>query len=96
MESVEEELIQTKNEARQDPLNFPPKLDNQLVYLWTHVNHGYGRPTPGAEQRFADLEGLLRPHLERLDALLAQDLQAFNAILAERGGAGVLAPRRVP
>jgi photosystem II stability/assembly factor-like uncharacterized protein len=90
--AVEDELIQVRNEVSQDPLNFTPRLDNQLVYLWGHVVGSYGRPTEGAWARLADLEAELQPHLERLTALFAAELAAFNAALSEAGGAGVLVP----
>jgi len=90
---VEEELIQTQNEDSQDPLNFPPKLDNQLVYLYGHVNGAYGRPTQGSYQRFDDLEALLLPHLDRLHEIFESDVAAFNVKLRDLGAAGVLVPK---
>lgn len=87
---VEEELIQTMNEAGQDPLNFPSKLDDQFAYLYGHVNGSYGRPTEGSYQRFDDLRGDLDPILERLQAMLDTDLGAFNELLAAQGLVGVV------
>ena len=86
--AVEEELIQTKNEARQDPLNFPPKIDNQFVYLYGHVNGAYGRPTEGAYQRFEDLVAELQPHVDKLKEVLDTDVAQFNQALRDKG-AGV-------
>jgi len=72
--SVEEELVQTKNESGQDPLNFPPKIDNQFVYLYGHVNGAYGRPTEGSLQRFEDLAAHLQPHVDQLKEILDVDV----------------------
>ncbi|MFP4624045.1 MAG: WD40/YVTN/BNR-like repeat-containing protein [Gemmatimonadota bacterium] len=90
---LEEELIQTRNVAGQDPLNFPPKLDNQLVYLYGHVNEAYGPPTEGAYERWRDLQGEVDPFLGRLGAILETEIPAFDAGLREHGVDGVIVPR---
>jgi photosystem II stability/assembly factor-like uncharacterized protein len=90
--AVEEDLMQTRNEASNDALNFPPKLDNQLVYLYGHVVESIGRPTEGAYRRADDLEVELATHLARLDDLLAVDLAGFEARVRELGLPVVLVP----
>jgi photosystem II stability/assembly factor-like uncharacterized protein len=93
---IEEELIQVKNEVGSDPINFPPKLDNQLAYLYGHVNNSYGRPTEGSYRRFQDLEAELAPHFERLQSVLNEDLVRFNELVASQGGAAVMVPQPRP
>jgi len=83
--AIEKELMQTKNESRQDPINFPPQLDNQLAYLYTHVNGAYGRPTEGSYERLEDLEEIIEPHLSRLREILNTDVRDFNRRLDEEG-----------
>lgn len=90
--AMEEELIQTRNVAGQDPLNFPPKLDNQLVYLYGHVNAAYGRPTAGSYERWRDLRAATAPHLAGLAEVLAREVPVFNGLLREHGVEGVLVP----
>ena len=87
---VEEELIQTKNESSQDPINFPPKLDNQLAYLYGHIAQNYGRPTGGSFERFRDLEEEAKPTLERVASLLGPDLAALNRALEAAGVTGAV------
>ncbi|MFO7894790.1 MAG: hypothetical protein R6U63_13730 [Longimicrobiales bacterium] len=89
---IEEALIQTRNEVGQDPLNFPPKLDNQLVYLYGHVNAAYGAPTAGSYERWEDLEAEVAPYLEALRSVLDGAVPRFNALLAEYGVAGIVVP----
>ncbi len=92
LSAIEEELIQTRNEAGQDPLNFPPKLDNQLVYLYGHVNEAYGPPTEGARERWRDLQGAVTPLLDRLAGALERDVAAFNVLVREHEVDGVVVP----
>ena len=91
--AIEESLIQVKNETEQDPINFPPKLDNQLAYLYGHVNSTYGRPTRGSYQRFEDLKRKVRPHLERFRDILKVDVVQFNNAVVKAGGALIMAPK---
>ena len=94
---IEEALIQTQSESGQDPINFPPKLDDQLAYLYSHVTGSYGRPTQGAQQRFGDLVDETQPLLDRLEALVGTQVPAFNQALAEAGiGAVVTRLRERP
>jgi hypothetical protein len=91
--AIEDELIQTKSEASQDPLNFPPKIDNQFVYVYGHVNSAYGRPTQGSYQRFEDLNAELAPHMEELRRLLDTEVNQFNDSMRDKGVPGVIAPK---
>ena len=93
---VEDELIQTKNEAGQDPVNFTPRLDNQIAYLYGHIAQNYGRPTGGSFERFRDLDAEAKPILERLATLLGDGVADLNRALREAGvtGAVLVAPTR--
>jgi hypothetical protein len=81
------------NETGQDPINFPPKLHNQLAYLYAQVNGASGRPTAGSYQRFEDLKKELSPYLERFRKILEEELPRFNAAVIEAGEAPVMAPK---
>ncbi len=90
--AIEEGLMQTKNESGQDPLNFPPRLDNQVAYLYTHLLEADGRPTEGSRRRFRDLQEELADPLGRLGETLERDLAAFNARLEEEDVPHVIVP----
>ena len=92
LEAIEEELIQTRNETGQDPLNFPPKIDNQFAYLYGHVDSSNGRPSQGTYRRIEDLERELQPHLDALQAVLDEDVPAFNAAIEAAGASGIVIP----
>ncbi|HSM04180.1 MAG TPA: hypothetical protein VK858_06150 [Longimicrobiales bacterium] len=85
LDEMEETLIQTRSESGQDPINFPPKLDDQLAYLYSHVTGSYGRPTAGSLERFQDLMDESQPVLDRLDVVVADEVAEFNAALEAAG-----------
>ncbi len=90
LREIEETLIQTRNEASQDPINFPPKLDNQVAYLYGHIVQNYGRPTAGSAERLADLEREAGEVLDRLADRLGPGLADLNRALAAAGVTGAL------
>ena len=90
--SIEEELIQTRNESGQDPFNFPPRIDNQIAYLFGVVNGQDALSTEGSYLRYEDLKGELSDILERLDRVLAPGVRDFNRQAGKAGMSGVLLP----
>jgi len=90
--AIEQELMQTKNESPQDPLNFPPQLDNQYAYLYGYVAGPNGPPTEGARSRFEDLNEQWREHRDRLQTLLDTDLAEFNEQVRSLDGQPVFPP----
>ena len=90
---LEDELIQSKAETGQDLLNFPPRLDDQFAYLYSHVYPAYGRPTQGDYERLEDLRAEVAPHLAAIQEVLDTDLTAFNEALRDAGVPGVILKR---
>jgi hypothetical protein len=78
LSAVEEDIYQVKNQAGQDPLNFPIKTNNRLASLLSMVNHGDGRPIGNAPVVFKDLVAELKNETDRLTETLLGDLAAFN------------------
>jgi hypothetical protein len=70
-------------------------LDDQLAYLYSHVTTSYGMPTQGSYQRFEDLTAETQPPLDRLQALVADQVAAFNAALEAAGVGPVVTQRRL-
>jgi hypothetical protein len=91
---IEELLIQTKAESGQDPINFPPQLDNQFGYLYRHVAGAYGRPTAAEMERLRELEGTLAGLRGIFQAALDEKLPAFNQKVQELGVPPITLPRR--
>jgi photosystem II stability/assembly factor-like uncharacterized protein len=89
---IEERLVQTKSESGQDPLNFPPMLDNQLAYLYGYVGFSDGAPTEGAVSRYEDLAAELASSLEELEEVFAGPVARFNDALRSREVPAVIVP----
>ncbi len=102
--SVETDLIQVKSKSGQDPIRFAGRLDNQLVELYGYITgvDGYiaggpeGRPTRAALERTMDLAAQWTALRNRLDAVLATELAAFNAAVTAAGIPPVAVKRRGP
>ena len=80
---LENELIQTKNESGQDPINYPPKLDNQLAYLYTIIFGQDTRPTEGSYERYRDLQAQSKQYYQKFSKL-QQKIEKFNIHLEEQ------------
>ncbi len=86
LSNYQQKLHQTKNESGQDPIRFPPRIDNQFLELYKFATgpDGYisggaeGRPVEAAYKRTTDLNAawiILRKEYERL---INVDVAAFN------------------
>ncbi len=83
LSEVENEIYQTKNRSRQDPLNFPIRLNNKLASLAGIVASADAKPTRQSSEVFDDLSSQLQVQLDRLAEIIADDIPAFNAMIAE-------------
>jgi len=85
--AIEELITQVKSKSGQDPINFPPQIDNQIVTLYGYVLGGFGggdaRPTDAAYTRLNDLKPELAELMGQLQEVLDNDLAAFNAMVAD-------------
>lgn len=91
--AIEGEIYQVRNSSRQDPLNYPIKLNDKLAGLIGVVDSAEAAPTDQARATFADLSGKLDAQLAALEQVLATELPPLNASL---GKAGLPAIERKP
>ncbi len=82
---IEETITQTQSKSSQDPINFPPQIDNQLVTLYGYIVQADYEPTAGAWERFDDLKPELDAIHADLDAAIGEHLARFNARVAALG-----------
>jgi len=81
MTEVEENLYQTKNQSRQDPLNFPIKLTNKLAHLNTLTGFGDNPPTSQAIALKAELEEKIDDELKSYNKIKEESIPALNNLI---------------
>ena len=78
---IEEALYQTKNQSRQDPLNFPIRLNNKLAGVAGTASIGDFRPTDQAIEVKNTLTSQIDAQLTQLRTIMETDLPAFNEMV---------------
>jgi hypothetical protein len=78
---IEDRIHQSKSESSQDVLNFPPRLDNQLVFLLNAVESSVGGPVAASRQRFDELSSELDALVAELDEVLDQRIPELERLL---------------
>ncbi len=79
--SVEEGLYQTQNQARQDPLNFPIRLNNKLGYLNSITQGNDFPPTDQAVTVKETLTTEIDAFLKDFAAIKEKQIPAFNELV---------------
>jgi photosystem II stability/assembly factor-like uncharacterized protein len=82
--SIEEALYQTKNKAREDPLNFPIRLNNKMAALLAAIEGSDDAPTSQEQMVYEDLSTGINAQLKQLDRVIATDLPAFNKVVHDQ------------
>jgi hypothetical protein len=79
--AIEGRVYQVSNRSSEDPLNYPIMLNDKLAGVLDLVERGDAAPTAQDYVVFANLSKRLDAELASLNAVLATDLPAFNAML---------------
>jgi len=85
MSVIENNIHETRNEARQDPLNFGIKLNNRLAYLATHESAGDFRPTDQGIAYKEEVSAQIDTELSNLKTLMDEQIGKINALIQEKG-----------
>jgi photosystem II stability/assembly factor-like uncharacterized protein len=88
----EDELVQPRQETFQDVINFPNRLNAELLYLKEAVDSAEPYPSAGARQRLADLMTEWQQHKTMLNNSIQQDVAAFNALFRDNAIPAVIIP----
>lgn len=78
MTVIENNIHMTKNQSRQDPLNYGIRINNRLAFLMADQQRGDYRPTDQAEEAFRAISAELDTELANLDNLLEEKLDEIN------------------
>jgi len=81
-DAIEQTLYQTRLEARQDPLNFPIRLNDKLAGVMLNASIGDHPPTEAAIAVRDELVAAIDIQLDRLEQALGEELDAFNRQVA--------------
>ncbi len=84
LSTIEGEILQVKSKSRQDPLNFPIKLNNKLASLARVVASADARPTKQSYDVFNDLSAQLDKQLTALDKVIKEDVPKFNDLVRQQ------------
>lgn len=89
LKAVHGELTQLQGSAGQDALNFPGRIDNQIVELYSGIAGNERRIPKGMTERYADLKPQVEKLLAASTKVLTTDVATFNAV-ASPAGAGTI------
>jgi hypothetical protein len=83
-------MSQPKGEAGQDSLNYPGRMDNQIVVLYQYVVGSERRLAQPLTERYADLKPQYEALAAKWTAALSTDVAAFNAAATKAGAATIV------
>ena len=84
MTKIEEALYQTKNQSRQDPLNFPIRLNNKLAHVGSLSGFGNFPPTEQAQSFFEEMKEKIDTELSKWDRLKSTKLPEINEMVRQK------------
>ena len=90
LEAVEGDMTQMRGEGGQDALNFPGRLDNQLIALYGGIVNPERRLGTPVIDRYKDLKPEADAVLKRAAEALKTDVTAFNAMATKGGLAAIV------
>jgi photosystem II stability/assembly factor-like uncharacterized protein len=82
--AVEESLYQTKSKSGEDMLNFPIRINDKLSGLYGIAAGGNAVPSKQATEVFAELSTKADIQLDRLKAIIHDQLSTLNKLIYER------------
>jgi hypothetical protein len=85
LEAVEGDLTQMQGEGGQDALNFPGRMDNQLIALYQNITGRERRLGSPVRERYADVKPEADQLLARARRALQEDVAAFNRVATAAG-----------
>jgi hypothetical protein len=90
LEAVEGDMTQLSGEGGQDALNFPGRMDNQLLTLYGAIVAPERRLGSPVLERYKDLKPQAEGLRGRWQAALKNEVAAFNAVATKAGLAPIV------
>jgi photosystem II stability/assembly factor-like uncharacterized protein len=85
LSEIENNIHMTKNQSRQDPLNYGIRINNRLAFLMADSQRGDYRPTDQAREFFREVRAELQSELQALQATVQGELGGINEMVKEAG-----------
>ncbi|WP_027077001.1 WD40/YVTN/BNR-like repeat-containing protein [Maribacter antarcticus] len=82
LSSIENNIHMTKNQSRQDPLNYGIRINNRLAFLMADSQRGDYPPTQQAKQFFNEATQELNEQISSLDVLIETQTKIINEKVA--------------
>ncbi|MBT8321712.1 MAG: glycosyl hydrolase, partial [Eudoraea sp.] len=83
LSQVENNIHMTKNQSRQDPLNYGIRINNRLAFLLADSQRGDYPPTDQATQFFVELKKELNTEIQALDQLMETYVNQINNLVTD-------------
>ena len=83
LEVIENNIHMTKNQSRQDPLNYGIRINNRLAFLMTDSQRGDYPPTDQAAQFFVEVTKELDKEITALNQLMGEYIAKINGQIAK-------------
>jgi len=78
MEVIENNIHMTKNQSRQDPLNYGIRINNRLAFLLADSQRGDYPPTNQSKEFFKEIKKELDIEINALNNLIEKNITAIN------------------
>ena len=83
LSKVENNIHMTKNQSRQDPLNYGIRINNRIAFLLADSQRGDYPPTNQAKAFFKEITAELDREMEALEKLLNVSISKLNEIVSD-------------
>ena len=80
---IENNIHMTKNQSRQDPLNYGIRINNRIAFLLADSQRGDYPPTDQSKEFFIQVKGELDSEIMKLDALIDKHSEKIENYLEE-------------
>ena len=85
LDVIENNIHMTKNQSRQDPLNYGIRINNRLAFLMADSQRGDYPPTDQAQEFFTEVTKELDVEVNALSRLMDDYVSKINGKVSENG-----------
>lgn len=85
LSEIENNIHMTKNQSRQDPLNYGIRINNRLAFLMADSQRGDYPPTNQAREFFREVRTELQTELQALGKTVEAELGGINEMVKDAG-----------